>query len=71
MQPIGTVSCRADYGLVGDEDDLLAYWPMNEAAGSPTAPDEAAGSYPGTMTNGAYFIASPFAVTPSVGGDIG
>ncbi|MDO9041627.1 MAG: LamG-like jellyroll fold domain-containing protein [Desulfocapsaceae bacterium] len=43
--------------LVGNETGLVAYWPFNDAAGSPTADDASQYNHVGTLYNGAAIVA--------------
>jgi hypothetical protein len=44
-------------GLAGNEAGLVAYWPFNDVAGSPTADDASTNSHTGTLYNGAALVA--------------
>ncbi|MDO9068905.1 MAG: LamG domain-containing protein, partial [Deltaproteobacteria bacterium] len=43
--------------LAGNEAGLVAYWPFNDAAGSPTADDASQFDHVGTLYNGAAIVA--------------
>jgi hypothetical protein len=43
--------------LAGNEEGLVAYWPFNDAAGSPTADDASQYNHVGTLYNGAAIVA--------------
>ena len=65
------IQCTQNYALTGSEPDLYAYYPLDESSGSPTTADATGNGHDGTLYGDADFIASPFGLTPSNGGDIG
>ena len=64
------IVCAMDYALSGTEPGLYAHWAMDENAGDVTVA-ETLGNWDGTVAGDTTFVTSSFALTPSVGYDIG
>ncbi len=64
------VLCTKDWGLTGAEGGLYALWGMNENIFAAVAPDLTGGGFDGLLIGDAAFVASPFGLTASAGGDI-
>jgi len=63
------IQCTMNWALTGTESGLYARWDMNENAFALAAADSA-GSFDATLFGDPSFVASPFSLTQSVGGDI-
>jgi hypothetical protein len=63
------IQCTMNWALTGAESGLYARWDMNETVFALTAADSA-GSFDATLFGNPSFVASPFSLTQSVGGDI-
>ena len=63
------INCLMDYGLTGSEDELYALYSMDEAGGAASVPDATGSGWDATVQGNTTFTASPFGLTPSVGGD--
>lgn len=68
-QSAADIACLRDYALTGTEDGLYAYYDFGDAG--TTATDGSGNGWHGTLEGDAQFVASPFTLTRSVGGDIG
>ena len=64
------IVCTKDWGLTGAEGGLFALWSMDENIFAGVAPDATGGGLDGLLVGDAAFVASPFGLTPSAGGDI-
>jgi len=63
------IACTMDWALTGAEPGLVGYWPLDAAPGGVT-PDATGNGHDGTLVEEVELISSPFALTPSAGGDI-
>ncbi|MBW2255935.1 MAG: hypothetical protein JRI25_15235 [Deltaproteobacteria bacterium] len=63
------IACTIDWALTGAEIGLAGYWPLDVAPGGVT-PDATGGGNDGTLMETVEMVSSPFALTPSLGGDI-
>ncbi len=64
------VQCTMHHALTGNEPNLYAHYPLDDAPGSATTTDATGGGHDGTLYGDADFVSSPFGLTVSTGGDI-
>ncbi len=64
------INCTMSWALTGTEGGLYAHWPMDELVIASLAPDTTGNGFDGLLNGDTEFVASPFALTYSVGGDI-
>ena len=63
------MACTRNWALTGVEDGLVALWHFDAAPGG-ISPDATGNGHDGQLVNTAALVASPFALVPSVGGDV-